>query len=106
TRRVEMIQPLGRRCVERERGAIDRKSRRGLLKRALGAGDVALLQQRPRVQRERLARGRGIGGDARQRFARLAQKRATLPRTLEPHLTERATDLRLVRAALEGAAER
>ena len=72
----------------------------------LGAVDVAFLQQRAAVERQHFAGRRRARGDALERLARLAQEGAIVARPLQPDLAERAVDLRLVRAALERAAQR
>ena len=105
-RALEMVLLLGGRGVEQERRRLDGEVRRGLQQGVLGAVRVSLLQQRAGIQREDVARRGRAGCHTLQRFARLAQEGAVVAGPLQPDLTERAVDQRVVRVAFQGGAER
>src|SRR6266487_5345227 len=100
-----MVLFLGGRRVEQERGRFDGVAVGRLLQRMFRRFDLAVLQQRAAVQGEDIAAGVGARRGAFECLTRLAQKRAIVPRPLEPHLAERAVDLRLVWMSLQRIAQ-
>ena len=83
---------------------VDRKTGRRQLQHLFSAIGLAVAEQRPSEQRQRVARSdRGDRG-ALERLDRLVQRRPVVSRlgVLEPHLAERVIDARIVRSPLEG----
>ena len=107
-RGVEVVLPLGGGRVVRGTPTDRPGSARRLLQHLLGGVELVVAQQRAAVQRQHVARGAGIEATRSSASSALLSAVAIVARLgdVEPDLAERAVDERLVRRALERAAER